>query len=672
MAGNYGIDVKKWTEENAKRLADVQKYQANADRELKKRTEAIQKYIEARKKGDEEEKKRVRFQSLREASRVKAQENYQREQLKTLKEENAELDNKKKLFDKFAKNSVTLAETVSKGIGAEEAYKREVQVRATKEIRSDRNMVSAYKYGSDEDKTVIMEQMMGKIIEQMKLASPETFKNDEPIILNAIETLSNSFEDLVASSNNVLWPLIQTLKHTGERLQKGLQTLPLIGRMFTDEMMEHYRSAWGDFQNVMNQHLSSILAPIEMLVGPLKALGKGLFIGLKALFTGPTAYEKSVVHYLRKIAGAFKKGEDTGKKNWRERLKIWKDEKIFRAKMLLTGVRDYLINKAMWLWEKRKWLQEKKDKIKEAARAFYGKTKSGIMAIFDKLITLGPILLAAFSTFATWVTATLIPMLPVILAVTLALVVAGKAIYNIFKDWDKLGELFKAGDWSGLIRLLVADIGEALLMISEFFYNQIFEFLGMDFRFDFSKENILKMWDSMQEWLFTNITEPIMDFFTITLPNVFESIGKGLSKLFNALNPVNIGIQIWDWIVEKLAGALDSSSIPGTGSLAESLRGMKSEGSTDAGLPTTKSVASSPSTTGSATAQARAVKEQVEVQKQVRQKLDQTNAGMTENNKTQQQLIQQINTTTTVEKREIPDEVESMGVMFTNKSWGMG
>ena len=161
-------------------------------------------------------------------------------------------------------------------------------------------------------------------------------------------------------------------------------------------MMEHYRTAWGDLQNVFTQHLGTILAPIDALVGPFKALGKGMFIMTKALFTGPTAYEKSVVQYLKKIAGHTENTDDTAQLSLKERAKNWVNMKIWMAKLWLGFKAHQAWQKAQALWEKKRWFKEKKDAIKEKAREFYGKAKTGagdmIGKIIQGLIRFGPIL----------------------------------------------------------------------------------------------------------------------------------------------------------------------------------------------------------------------------------------------------------------------------------------
>ena len=75
-------------------------------------------------------------------------------------------------------------------------------------------------------------------------------------------------------------------------------------------------------------------------------------------------------------------------------------------------------------------------------------------------------------------------------------------------------------------------------------------------------------------------------------------------------------------------------------------------------------------TTGNEKIKAMRIKEQIDIQKGVREKLDETNNNINQNTKMQQQVVQNIQNNKIVKEREIPDQTESAAVVFHNGAWG--
>lgn len=78
-----------------------------------------------------------------------------------------------------------------------------------------------------------------------------------------------------------------------------------------------------------------------------------------------------------------------------------------------------------------------------------------------------------------------------------------------------------------------AQMWEPILAIPEWVINKISEHIfGSDFRVDFSAEKIEQAINDFNDWLFENVTKPVLDFFIVDLPKFFtETIPEAIEKM---------------------------------------------------------------------------------------------------------------------------------------------
>jgi hypothetical protein len=181
--------------------------------------------------------------------------------------------------------------------------------------------------GSSEDQESLVKEVMDEIHKNLKESMGDLYEQDKVFIDNATDSVSGSMDSVVEQGKNMFYPLIRTFNNIGHAVQKELQHIPLMGRMFTDEMTEHWKGAFGEIKGIFSQHMSAIFAPLDVLIGPFKALGKSAMVLFKAMNSGPTEYEKSVVEYLKRIAGIMEEGNEDSERNWKQSLKDKAKEK---------------------------------------------------------------------------------------------------------------------------------------------------------------------------------------------------------------------------------------------------------------------------------------------------------------------------------------------------------
>ena len=262
-------------------------------------------------------------------------------------------------------------------------------------------------------------------------------------------------------------------------------------------------------------------------------------------------------------------------------------------------------------------------------------------------------------------------------------------VWNFFKDFGKIKDLFAKGDIVGILKHVASSILEPILDIPEMFINGLSWLFGSKFRVDFGKDAIMGFVDTATAWVFDNITVPVLDFFTIDIPTFFDKIFGIFGRIKEKLS--GLAGKIFNKVASFFGLGEDEDTRKekyekgrGDGSLKTSMpydefgddmmsspRDIKtSEVKTYAKIGK-KVVDSPPSLLGGTRAKASQVNKQLDATNSTNDKLDQTNTKITETNKTQQIILNQQSMNVEI-KDEIPTETENMGVLFMTTSWGVG
>ena len=444
-----------------------------------------------------------------------------------------------------AKTSEQTAKMVSKALGKEDTFAKEISHDVSVQFARDDNKRLAYEKASDEDKKFMVNQMKQETIKRY-MKNKEFYKENKEFIKNAMVKVESSMDEIVETGSSSLYPIISGFTRTLDSWRSSvLTTVPLFGRLMTDGMMEHYKTGIQEISGHFKTHMSAIMAPIDALTGPLVAVSKSMFTIGKTLFSGPTDYEKESAVSLRDIRNELVGTRKEETKRWWENKKdtyrMWFIDKQERMVEKREIAKRWLVDKnetakrwivdrnetaKRWLVDKRetakRWLADKRERLK----AGLSKAKDVGMGMWSALMRLGPMLMAVVPIITAFVTTTLIPAIPIIVGVIAVVMSVGKIVYNLFKDFDKLSVMFKDGDWAGMARLIIADIYDGLLMIPEWLINTALKMFGVDFQVDFGKDAILELYDGVTGWI-GGIWDSLMGFFG-KVGEVFTSIKDGL------------------------------------------------------------------------------------------------------------------------------------------------
>jgi len=124
--------------------------------------------------------------------------------------------------------------------------------------------------------------------------------------------------------------------------------------------------------------------------------------------------------------------------------------------------------------------------------------------------------------------------------------VFGAFLFYIRAAWGIFKELRDGSkDLRDRILGISAVIMELLLEIPEMIVNGLLSLFGSDFRVDFSKEAIIEAVNGITDWVFDNVTKPVLDFFLITLPDTLTKFKYKFLNLINYLKDIPIRIDNW-------------------------------------------------------------------------------------------------------------------------------
>ncbi len=553
-----------------------------------------------------------------------------------------------------------LAQTVSEKLGQEVSFTRELSHQVSMVFKEDRDLRTAYINADRETQSKILEMVKNEAKERLNL-SGEMLEKYDFSINKALSNVERNIDDLIKKSENILFPMGINLMRTLDGFRHNIvEVFPrTLGAFFSDAMMEHYKTGLSEISGYFRSDISKILAPMDAIIGPFRAVSKSMLTIGKTLFSGPTKKEQETAKLLREIRDNIK------------------------------GVRHD---------NRKTWLQDKKERFKDKANSIYEKGKDGLGKIFGWIMKLGPIIMSGLSVVGGFITGTLLPALPIIAAFVAAAASVGKIALNIFNDSGKLGDYIAKGDWASFGKLLGADIFDGLLMIPEMLVNAILSTFT-DFRVDFGKEAILKFFDEANSVIFKWFTEPLFDVVD-SITNFFVKIGDAFNaikdSIMGSLNKVadffgfgedevdkkpittkesgennidkNIPIDKKPLAMKGLKRTQketyisDELYVPGK-PLSEkqksALRMGKSMGNELPSGITEKDIAV-----------AKQQQAQMKVTKEFNTKLDAVNNNITDNTQAQQILIQNIQNNRKEPEREIPTDTSDLGIMFNNAIYG--
>ena len=98
----------------------------------------------------------------------------------------------------------------------------------------------------------------------------------ENSIEKAFGIVENNVDSLIERSESMLFPLGANLLRSLDGFRHNIVEIfpKTLGRFFSDAMMEHYRTGLNEIIGHFDRHMQTILAPIDALVGPFKAIIK--------------------------------------------------------------------------------------------------------------------------------------------------------------------------------------------------------------------------------------------------------------------------------------------------------------------------------------------------------------------------------------------------------------
>lgn len=216
------------------------------------------------------------------------------------------VDSGKKRVAKEDSFYTTMVKT-SKTIGKEIAEKREIQGNFTKYLAENRDLLQMVQ----KDKTGKMAERMMK---EMAVSMKGTFSHGKYTV-KELQTLIKKNVDLktaIDDSSDVFYGIKKMMGDLKDGLLDRLEQTWGIGGFFTAEMREHWKSGFDEMKGVVSHHMKEIMAPIEILLGPLKAFIKVGMIAYKMLKNRkPTMVEKETAHWQTIMKHTFSKMNNT-------------------------------------------------------------------------------------------------------------------------------------------------------------------------------------------------------------------------------------------------------------------------------------------------------------------------------------------------------------------------
>ncbi len=117
----------------------------------------------------------------------------------------------------------------------------------------------------------------------------------------------------------------------------------------------------------------------------------------------------------------------------------------------------------------------------------------------------------------------------------------GKLIMPVMMIYEVIKGLLDEGSIRDKILSVSAGILSTITSIPQMIINGLLSLFDIDFRVDFGKEAIIGAVNKITDWIYKWITEPVLDFILIDLPNFFKTIPEKIKGLWNTLKEKFMG-----------------------------------------------------------------------------------------------------------------------------------
>ncbi|KFZ26485.1 MAG: hypothetical protein KQ78_01297 [Candidatus Izimaplasma bacterium HR2] len=537
-------------------------------------------------------------------------------------------------------SSTKTAEMISNNLGAEEAFTRELSYGISNIFRTDESKRLAFSKASDEDKRFMLQQIKDDALRNLNLSN-QYLKDNKDILESVMINIDTNMDKIIDKSTSLFYPIVEGFTRTLDGWRHSMvEDNKVLGAVLSDAMIEHYKTGIKEVGQHFKTHMSAIMAPIDAIAGPVIAIGKSMFTMGKILLSGPSRHEKETAKVQREIRNSLVGVRKEEKKRWiveqKFRIREWFANKKEQGMSFLQKLIPILALSVGVLIGYFQQLGQIIPSITSGLMSIFGTggklSKIGIyFKNFLRVLTKGP-LGKLFMGIGKLFGKLFMPL---------------KMIWNFFKDFDQLKEMFKVGDISGIFNNLLASILEPFLDIPEMIVNGLSWLFGSDFRVDFGKTAIMDAMDMIIKWIYDKVVGPIWD--------LVDMVGGFFGKISS-------------WFMGKEVKPPKSQAgqkikINQAGRKIEINRGSSQDFKR-------KNISKTLSTTGVSTSKALQSNEHLAAINTTSNKLDQTNKSLLENTVIQNKVAENINNINISFPEEIPTEPENMGVLLYNKSWG--
>lgn len=476
-----------------------------------------------------------------------------------------------------------LAESISKNLGMEKGTKRIMTERLSEMAYYNRDVADALKHGNSGEVQEKMVNLLTDQLETMKFAD-EHEKAQHKVLIQELKDNAEGFDwdKINANAENIFFPLTQKFWEAAEGMRIAATNIPVVGRLFSEGMVEHYRQGIAEANQILGSHMQTILAPIDALIGPIKGLVKGSWKIAKTLLSGPSKYEKSTAKYTRLTYQATIKDAVERRKNWlaEKRAKageIYNKGKEGLMKMLKKLFTDVVVPLvAFGIGFFITFFKELRVQFKAFVNVFQAVARvtdkifgasgkmTNLMAWFGKIFGQGgkfakigeffiknfQKLSDFFAKFAKFFTSSA-KFAKFFKIGRFVGKLAGKALAPLIMLWkfvqgfDRIKEVFQKEGLLMAIRNTLRNFAGSVLSvvasIPEMLINALLS-LFTDFRVDFGKQAIMDWINNATEWVFNTITWPLFSTlgemydeviaFFVGIGAVFTKIKDGLLDAF--------------------------------------------------------------------------------------------------------------------------------------------
>lgn len=560
------------------------------------------------------------------------------------------------------------ARFVSKFAGMEKGAIRVFEDTLASFINKDENIKSALKRG---DSDVVRKQMvdgMLKISEGMEHATSQDKANFKLLTENLKENFDTAFDwdKIEEKGSSIFFPLTQKFFAGAEMMRSSIvDKFPVAMKFLSADMVEHYRQGIGEVAGMVKREFAPILAPLDAIVGPFGAVLKGGFMLIKTFMSQSTDYEQSTADYTQKTYEILQRQYESDRK---EGLKQESPKKgLF--KRLFVPLLGLFVGFFGGLFGEFKTfikiLMKPLTMIMKPLQAL-GK-KLGGLKIFKKFGVFKK-LFAFFGRVGKWMK--IIPSAGMLGKVGAFLgEFVGKLLMPFFAIRDAIAGWTNGDTLRNKILGASAGILSSIMEFPGIAINKLMEWMGINFKVDFSAKGIIDGVNSFTKWMYDSFTEPFLDALLIDLPKWFSGIGDSISETFNTIK--NLGATFLNGIIDSLISKF--GDVPLLGPQVKKLEQFKMAVPDVGGAGVGKQISSSPKNPLTA-AQSAAQAEQIRMTKESVSTMNITNREIEKGNKMQMQAAHnqnnvQINNSS---HSEIPTDPENMGLLLQTKGWGMG